>query len=331
MSAALCGRVEETAAAAQPSARGNGSGCVSGGGDAGRGAGGGVDGFRLGNEHPCRRSSEGGKGREVRRRALSKQEGAMAAAQASAAASQSGVFSARLCVHGVWKEYILDDFFPCLAGGGGPCLSRAHSPAMWVSMLQKAYARAMGSYSAALKGCCLPSDDGTGGAGVVAASLIARPAEVLGVFTGAPVLQVKIGSRGRAVSDEKGEMAGAGAAAVADVEGDPSEPNQAAGELWGSIVSLPGASYRNHAGYRTGCERDFKCFFLVGFFAHWCDNPNGCDIPDGGAIMQINVSFLRFFSHPGALTPMDATTPMGAITWRLAAMILVLLRSYGSA
>ncbi|CAN0504747.1 unnamed protein product, partial [Ectocarpus sp. 8 AP-2014] len=88
---------------------------------------------------------------------------AEAAANAFMAATESGIFCARLCADGVWKEYVLDDFFPCLSsypergrgsdsGGGGPCLSRAHGPALWVSMLEKAYARVVGSYSAALGG-----------------------------------------------------------------------------------------------------------------------------------------------------------------------------------
>ncbi|CAM9849318.1 unnamed protein product, partial [Ectocarpus sp. 12 AP-2014] len=83
---------------------------------------------------------------------------------AALCATESGIFCARLCADGVWKEYIMDDFFPCLfssyperggcsdGGGGGPCLSRAHGPALWVSMLEKAYARVVGSYSAALGG-----------------------------------------------------------------------------------------------------------------------------------------------------------------------------------
>lgn len=243
VSAALCGRVEE-AAAARPSACGD----ESDGGGGGRGVAGGVEsGFRTGS----------GKSWEGRgRRAVSRQErAASAAAQASTAAARSGMFSARLCVGGVWKEYVLDDFFPCLsdvggrAGGrGGPCLSRAHGPALWVSMIEKAYARAMGSYSAALKGCCLPSGDGTGVAGrrrevveaggseaaPAPASVIARPAEVLGVLTGAPVLQVEIGGRGRESTDQEEVKASA-----EGVTEDDDGRDQVAEELWGSIVSWP--------------------------------------------------------------------------------------------
>lgn len=246
VSGALCGRVEATAA--QISACSNESD-----GD-GRGVGGGDESFRSEDEPPCRTRREGGKSWEARRRSSSKETGAMAAAQAFAAASRSGMFSARLCVDGMWKEYVLDDYFPCLCGsgggggGGGLCLSRAHGPALWVSMLEKAYARAMGSYSTALNGCCLPAEDSAGDAGkgqvaieaggieMAAASVVARPAEVLGVFTGAPVLQVKIGGRMRGVPREEEVMAAAACATTGVVE-DPDERDQVAEELWGSIVS----------------------------------------------------------------------------------------------
>lgn len=39
--------------------------------------------------------------------------------QASTAATQAGMFSARLCVDGMWKEFVLDEFFPCLSSWSG--------------------------------------------------------------------------------------------------------------------------------------------------------------------------------------------------------------------
>ena len=65
-------------------------------------------------------------------------------------------------------------------------------------------------------------------------------------------------------------------------------------------------TYRNCAGHRTGCDRDFKCFFLGFFFAPRCHNPDGCDNPGRGAIIQLNVLFLVVFAHLGAITPMGA-------------------------
>lgn len=260
MSAALCGRVEEMVAMAASASSGSGGGSGGGDGD-GVGVGGGGCGGQglLDKNGKPYRGGEGG-GIKDKRRAPPKHAkaglastAAEAAAKASASAAKSGMFSARLCVDGVWTEYIMDDYFPCISapgggggGSGGLCLSRAHGPALWVSMLEKAYARATGSYSAVLRGHCLSSEEesrgdagksqrpalgavATAGAVRVAASAIARPAEVLGVFTGAPVLQVEIvGGKRRTGGVEAMEVEGADG-------GDETE--QAAGELWRNVVS----------------------------------------------------------------------------------------------
>ncbi|CAN0278766.1 unnamed protein product [Pylaiella littoralis] len=244
VSAALCGRVEEMVAMAASASSGSGGGSGGGDGDGVGGGGGGCGGQGLldKNGRPYR-GGEGGGIKDKRRtppkhaKAGLAPTAAEAAAKASASAANSGMFSARLCVDGVWTEYIMDDYFPCISapggggcGSGGLCLSRAHGPALWVSMLEKAYARATGSYSAVLRGHCLSSEEESRGDAVrVAASAIARPAEVLGVFTGAPVLQVEIvGGKRRTGGVEAMEVEGADG-------GDETE--QAAGELWRNVVS----------------------------------------------------------------------------------------------
>lgn len=194
-------------------------------------------------------------------------EGGATAAGVAASAASAGLFTSRLCVDGVWKEFVLDDFFPCHAGGdasavataaaasvcaatppgsgddGGLCLSRAHGPALWVSMLEKAYARVKGSYSAALGGCCPgqgggsetrekdEEDDGGGGVRAVTAGaggVVARPTDVLAVFTGAPVLYAELtggtGCGGEEVGREAGRASSASVIAAAE-------------QLWGSVVS----------------------------------------------------------------------------------------------
>ena len=252
VSGALCDRVEETADRRSACGSRSGSGGVAGRGTDGEGK----SFHRAENgDHRQGRNGDGQSWKEVSRGAAKQERALAVAARNFAAASRSGMFSARLCVHGVWKEYVLDDFFPCLSGdsgggggGGGPCLTRAHGPALWVSMLEKAYARAMGSYSAVLKGLCLPSGDSGGVAGkghtvmeaggtrVAAASVVARPAEVLGVFTGAPVLQVKVGGgRGEGRSEE--EVTVTPAEAATGVDEGHARRGQEAKELWGSIVS----------------------------------------------------------------------------------------------
>lgn len=241
VSAALCGRVEEVVT----------SPCTSRGGDGGGRRGGGTGGGTA--DHGRRyfpseiavakgRPEGNSNGREdhhVLRKRTRVAAAAEAAANAFAAATESGMFCARVCADGIWKEYVLDDFFPCLSshpergggsdgGGGGPCLSRTHGPALWVSMLEKAYARVVGSYSAALGGCCLPCGLAKGRGETetrAVASVIARPAKVLGVLTGSPVLQVDLSAGRRRMRD------GEGVGMSKDQEG------QVVGELWGSIVS----------------------------------------------------------------------------------------------
>lgn len=134
----------------------------------------------------------------------------------------------------------MDNYFPCysgIGGAGGPCLSRAHGPALWVSMLEKAYARAVGSYTAALGGCCMSRTGGTTevvddktdkerAVKVAEAGVVAKPTKVLAAFTGAPYWQIELESE-----TEKGET-----------KTRPEEENRTAmstGELWGSIVSRP--------------------------------------------------------------------------------------------
>lgn len=130
--------------------------------------------------------------------------------QALQARETAGAWIVRLCVAGTWQEYVLDDTLPCHPGCysdgspvdvGGLCTSRAHGPSMWVSMLEKAYARANGSYTAALGGCFWPPSlsasgehklDIGSGSDCTPGSVVCKPAKVLAVFTGAPFLHVQI-------------------------------------------------------------------------------------------------------------------------------------------
>lgn len=63
--------------------------------------------------------------------------------------SRAGVYSVRLCRSGIWRTIILDDYFPCFAGSsGGPVYSRNHGNELWVMLLEKAFAKSFGSFSA---------------------------------------------------------------------------------------------------------------------------------------------------------------------------------------
>lgn len=196
----------------------------------------------------------------------------------------AGIFVARLCVDGVWVEYVMDDFFPChpghgserdgiaestsgedsradrCSGRGGPCFSRAQGSMLWVSMLEKAYARAKGSYSALLGGCRdFVENSGTqqrekhekqaadyvaGGGnrdtrGVESeffpGGIVARPAEVLSVFTGTPFLQIpltRLGNRRATAGVHEAIRRGV------DSQDDVAARRAIAEKLWESLARL---------------------------------------------------------------------------------------------
>lgn len=219
------------------------------------------DALERGEGQEKQRNGVSGEGKPKRGSAAPKRFGAMAAAAATEVAAKSGIFSTRLCVGGIWKEFVMDDYFPCHAdrsgNAGGPCLSRAHGSALWVSMLEKAYARVVGSYTAALGGCFLPeldtqvvegAGDQAGSIASTASSVVARPAKVLAVFTGAPVLQMTLaGSRG------KGETR-------TMPEGEQETVD--AMELWGRIVRCVSLAASDAlggcgGGGHGGCEIEF--------------------------------------------------------------------------
>eukprot|EP01038_Epipyxis_sp_PR26KG_P014549 gene14549-19531_t len=60
-------------------------------------------------------------------------------------ASATGAYNVRLCKNGLWRTIRVDDFFPCYPGGG-PVYSRSHGNELWVLLLEKAFAKACGSY-----------------------------------------------------------------------------------------------------------------------------------------------------------------------------------------
>ncbi|KAJ9471395.1 Calpain-D [Diplonema papillatum] len=60
---------------------------------------------------------------------------------------RAGYAKLRLCDHGMWATDYLDNFLPCLPGGG--CrFARSSASGLWVSMLEKAVAKRHGSYGA---------------------------------------------------------------------------------------------------------------------------------------------------------------------------------------
>jgi Calpain family cysteine protease len=69
----------------------------------------------------------------------------------SSSNSSVGLYAVTSYAGGMQRTLLLDDLFPCYAGAqGGPCLTRCHSSSLWALLLEKAAAKARGSYTAAL-------------------------------------------------------------------------------------------------------------------------------------------------------------------------------------
>lgn len=61
--------------------------------------------------------------------------------------TRAGVYCVRLCRNGNWQKYVLDDYFPCFADGGGPVYSRNHGNELWVMLIEKAFAKSFDSFA----------------------------------------------------------------------------------------------------------------------------------------------------------------------------------------
>jgi hypothetical protein len=62
--------------------------------------------------------------------------------------NENGVHSVWLNINGVWKNFILDEYFPCSTASGRLdfAFSKTNEIELWVMLLEKAYAKAYGSY-----------------------------------------------------------------------------------------------------------------------------------------------------------------------------------------
>ena len=61
-----------------------------------------------------------------------------------------GKYKVRLFLHGHWQTVVVDDYFPVWSGSGNPVFAgpQPKSRELWVMVLEKAFAKAMGSYAA---------------------------------------------------------------------------------------------------------------------------------------------------------------------------------------
>lgn len=63
-----------------------------------------------------------------------------------------GMYNVMLCIDGQWRNYTLDDYLPCNPAKSSPQFARANNNELWVMLLEKAYAKACGSYWATALG-----------------------------------------------------------------------------------------------------------------------------------------------------------------------------------
>ena len=57
-----------------------------------------------------------------------------------------GIYVVALCISGLWREVLLDEYFPISIANGKPAFNSTKSNALWVMLLEKAYAKVYGGY-----------------------------------------------------------------------------------------------------------------------------------------------------------------------------------------
>lgn len=57
----------------------------------------------------------------------------------------SKIFRCRLCINGRWKSYTVDSYFP-YKPEGGPLFLHGKANEVWLQVIEKVYAKALGSY-----------------------------------------------------------------------------------------------------------------------------------------------------------------------------------------
>jgi len=71
--------------------------------------------------------------------------------------NEQGVYGIWLCTNGIWKETLVDDYIPVVNVGAGVefAFSRSSQDELWVSLLEKAYAKVHGGYTNIIEGDCI--------------------------------------------------------------------------------------------------------------------------------------------------------------------------------
>ncbi|VFQ64036.1 unnamed protein product [Cuscuta campestris] len=79
--------------------------------------------------------------------------------------NEEGIYTVRFCIQGEWVPVIIDDWIPCESPGKPAFATSRKKNELWVSILEKAYAKLHGSYEALEGGLVQDAVDVTGGAG----------------------------------------------------------------------------------------------------------------------------------------------------------------------
>ena len=105
--------------------------------------------------------------------------------QEELALRSAGAYVLRLCVHGWWQEVVVDDYIPCYARE--PVFARCveDPTSMWVSLMQKAYAKTKRSYARIMSGDAL---------------------EAIMDITGCPSMRVNLTASPQAFADIEGAL-----------------------------------------------------------------------------------------------------------------------------
>ncbi|XP_004309330.1 PREDICTED: calpain-15-like, partial [Fragaria vesca subsp. vesca] len=80
--------------------------------------------------------------------------------------NEEGIYTVRFCIQGEWVHVVVDDWIPCESPGKPAFATSRKGNELWISLLEKAYAKLHGSYEA-LEGGLVQDAlvDLTGGAG----------------------------------------------------------------------------------------------------------------------------------------------------------------------
>lgn len=64
----------------------------------------------------------------------------------------AGCYALKVCVNGEVRVFVVDDYFPCLAGTTDSAFSKSRGPELWVLLLEKAWAKINKTYENTITG-----------------------------------------------------------------------------------------------------------------------------------------------------------------------------------